>query len=141
MCWVLALIILVPILVGSVGLSSVLLGTSVISITTHQNWLKLSSLLFVITCYSLSANDVHSERDRLMSPLERIYDLLTMNDVGFGSGPEITSFLVTLIALSHAPIKPNVIAMTSLAVIALCFMEIKRRVTGEKDLVRRQRRH
>ena len=136
MCWVMILIVLVPALVTSAGVSSALLGTtSVISITTHQHWLKLSSLLFFASCYYFSANDMHTERDRMMTPWERMYSLCTMGDVGMGSGPELTMLLAGLIALSHAPVQSTKIAISSLAVLALCIMEWKRRLHCEKRKV------
>ena len=140
MCWVLALILLVPLLVASVSVSSVMLGMSLIGIGTHQSWLKLTSLLFVGQCYYLCANDIHTEKDREMTPWGRLYSMITMPDVGFGSGPELTMFMTSLIALSHAPFEKTTIAFTSLAVVTLCIIEWKRRFEKSKQEASRRAR-
>lgn len=126
MCWQLILILLVPAVTTSVGISSLaMLATG--NRTLHKYWVVASVALFVTTCYMFARNDAHTIEDRERSPLQILLEVVAGPDAGFGSGLELSLLLGGCVALAYAPVSDGAAAGATFGLLALYVLEWSRR--------------
>ena len=132
------LVLLVPAMLTSVSLSSLILLCGG-SIDLHRNWVNASAVLFVGSCYYLSSNDIHSACDRDKGVIDHVQSLINMPDVDFGSGLELLTLICVVIALAYCQLDNKATAIATLGVTVAYAAKISNKIKRVAKARRRQR--
>ncbi len=113
MCWVIALVIYVPLLLVAYLTSSVALYLNVAGINLHRIVVTAASVIFAWQCARMHLSDQHGNS----KPTLR--GLLNGNDVGVGSTKEMLLFMGVVVGLTFTSFPPSRVAVFTMTIILL----------------------